>query len=361
MWARDSMIALLGASLVEDAAIRAALQASLATLRRWQTQAGLIPNNFDPRSGKPNYRAYADGALWFVIGSSILAPDPDAIGRALGWYECQDVDESGLISIQEASDWQDLFCTRGKGLYVNCLYAAALSKAAALNEARGHTRQAGSYGERAERVREAVNRYLWYHGDGEVLRHISHSFSTDSPRRDSLGRERWMPCKRILRDAHYYLPYVSFREIGEWFDAFGNLLAILAGVASEEQANRILDFIAGQKLDAHPIPAIYPPVQPGDADWREYYGTLNVPHQYHNGGIWPFLGGFYVAALVKGGRFEAAEAALERLAELNRTGEFNEWHHGETGEPKGVRQQAWSAGMYIYACESVSLRKAPYW
>ena len=45
--------------------------------------------------------------------------------------------------------------------------------------------------------------------------------------------------------------------------------------------------------------AIYPPVEPGDPDWRDYYGTLNLPNHYHNGGIWPFLGGFYVAALVK--------------------------------------------------------------
>jgi glycogen debranching enzyme len=29
--------------------------------------------------------------------------------------------------------------------------------------------------------------------------------------------------------------------------------------------------------------------------------------------------------------------------------EFNEWFHGVTGEPKGAKDQAWSAGMYIYA------------
>jgi glycogen debranching enzyme len=85
---------------------------------------------------------------------------------------------------------------------------------------------------------------------------------------------------------------------------------------------------------------------------------LNLPDHYHNGGVWPFIGGFYVAALVKRGRFDEAAEALEKLAKLNRRGEFNEWHHGATGEPMGVRDQAWSAGMYIYARECVRRREA---
>lgn len=38
---------------------------------------------------------------------------------------------------------------------------------------------------------------------------------------------------------------------------------------------------------------------------------------------------------------------------MNLEGEFNEWHHGKTGEALGVRDQAWSAGMFIYAAECV--------
>ena len=44
------------------------------------------------------------------------------------------------------------------------------------------------------------------------------------------------------------------------------------------------------------------PLQPGDKDWRDYYRVrnLNLPHHYHNGGAWPFIGGFYVAVIRKG-------------------------------------------------------------
>ena len=96
-----------------------------------------------------------------------------------------------------------------------------------------------------------------------------------------------------------------------------------------------------------------PVIRPGDPDWRDYYGTLNEPHCYHNGGIWPFIGGFYVGALVAAGRLKDASEALTRLAELNLNGGFNEWHHGETGQALGVEDQAWSAGMYLFAYDCV--------
>ncbi len=351
------MIALLGGVLAGDPAIRSALLASLAVFRRHRTPAGLVPNHVDLEAHQPNFRAYADAGLWYVIGSCICEPDLPGIHKVMSWYDCQDVDRSGMVSIQESSDWQDLFCTRGKGLYVNCLRVIALRKAAETAGTLGKARTAALWRKQAEAAAETINQTLWYPGDGQMLRHVSPSFSTPGPQQDSLGRRRWLPSKRILVDCEYYLPYVSFREVGEWFDSFGNLMAILAGVASESQCARLLDFIAAHGLAEHPVKAIYPPVEPGEPDWRDYYGTLNLPDHYHNGGIWPFLGGFYVAALVKAQRFGEAEAALERLARLNLDGDFNEWHDGRTAEPRGVHEQAWSAGMLLYARACVAERR----
>ncbi|MCZ2155404.1 MAG: hypothetical protein LC114_16130, partial [Bryobacterales bacterium] len=263
-------------------------------------------------------------------------------------------DQSGLLSMQEGADWQDLFCTRGKGLYLNCLYVLAL-RAAAKVLAGESERLTGL----AESVTEKINRWFWYPGDGNMLRHHSHTFSTESRRElDSLGRKRFLPGKRHLVDEQYYLPYLAFRAVGEWFDSLGNVLAILSGVAGPRQSGIILDFIARHGLDHWPLVSLTPAVGFVDPDWRDYYGTLNVPHHYHNGGIWPFIGGFYIAALVKTGLMEVAAGALDRLAEMNLRGEFNEWHHGKTGEPMGVRDQAWSAGMFVYAVECVRRGKA---
>ncbi len=353
VWARDSMIAALGARLVDDAEIQDAIRRSVSLLKFHQAPSGAIPNNVDCSTLRPNFRAYADAGLWWVIGSSLLAPDPDAIRAVLRWYECQDVDQSGLLSMQESSDWQDLFCTRGKGLYLNCLYVLALRCAARVFELCDRS-QAENCRALVEKVKEAVNRWFWYQADGNLLRHISHTFSTESSEaQDSLGRKRWIPEKRSLVTEAYYLPYLGFRAVGEWFDSLGNLMAILSGVAGPACAGVILDFFSRHKLNEWPVRALTPAIQPGDTDWRDYYGMLNTPHHYHNAGVWPFIGGFYVAALVAARRLREAETTLHRLAELNRAGEFNEWHHGETGDPMGVKDQAWSAGMYLFAFECV--------
>lgn len=340
VWARDTMIALLGGQFADDSRIRQAFLTSLHLLRSRQAANGAVPNNVDAASLRPNFRAYADAGLWWIVGSEILEPDPETTARILAWYDHQDVDQSGLLSMQESADWQDLFCTRGKGLYLNCLYVLAL-KAAGQNA-------------KADHVRELINTFFWYRGDGNLLPHIRHTFSTESVEdQDSLGRKRWLPRKYSLVSEPHYLPWLGFRACGEWFDSLGHLLAILAGVASPEQSATILDFIRRHSMAERPIKALFPYVQPGSPDWRDYYGMLNVPAHYHNGGVWPFIGGFYVAALVKCGLADEARQALERLALLNREGEFNEWHHGETGEPLGVHDQAWSAGMYLFAYNCV--------
>ena len=340
------MITLLGARFSGDAGIHAALRAGVETLRANQAPTGAIPNNVDCATQRANFRAYADSGLWWIVGNSLLAPDPETTGRILRWYACQDVDGTGVISMQESTDWQDLFCTRGKGLYLNCLYVMALRAAGKPREAAG--------------VASRINQLFWYRGDGNLLPHIAHTFSTENAGEfDSLGRRRWIPVKRYLADEQYYLPYIGFRVVGEWFDTLGNLFAILSGVADESRTAVILDFIERHGIGSVPAHSLTPSIQPGDPDWRDYYSTLNAPDRYHNGGVWPFIGGFYVAALIKAGRLVKASAAFDRLTELNRAGEFNEWHHGKTFEPLGVRAQAWSAGMYLFAAECLKRSMVP--
>jgi len=41
----------------------------------------------------------------------------------------------------------------------------------------------------------------------------------------------------------YYLPWVAFREYGDWCDSLGNLLAILTGVADGHRAEHILRYM----------------------------------------------------------------------------------------------------------------------
>lgn len=103
-------------------------------------------------------------------------------------------------------------------------------------------------------------------------------------------------------------------------------------------------------------------VHSGDPDWRPYYtvNLLNLPHHYHNGGIWPFIGAQWVRFIQRLGFRHIAYQELVKLAKLNQDGifdewEFNEWAHGETGRPMGKAYQAWSASEFLLACHDLRL------
>lgn len=379
VWARDSMITLLGASFVNDKKIHRAIRASLDILRKNISPLGTVPNNVDARTLKPNFQAYADGGAWFVIGNAaffeqtgdmaFLKKNYPAVKKVMLWYDYQDVDESGLVSTQEASDWEDLFATRGKVLYVNILRYKALRSAGFLARKLGKDADSDAFLKKARVARREINEHFWYKGDIDIFCHIESCFGGELSSEEKIAfceKENIMPRKESLKKESYYLPYLSFREFGEWFDSFGNLMSILSGTADKKRSETILKFIKKHKLAVlFPVKAAHPPVFPGEKDWRDYYrlSNLNLPNQYHNGGIWPFLGGFYVAALVKMKKHAEARVALESLARMNKRGkegewEFNEWFHGETGEPMGMTEQAWSAGMYVYAYECVRRKKA---
>jgi glycogen debranching enzyme len=87
---------------------------------------------------------------------------------------------------------------------------------------------------------------------------------------------------------------------------------------------------------------------------------LNLPHHYHNGGVWPFIGGMWVRFIHRLGLHDIARNELLKLAQVNRLGkvhpwEFNEWVHGRTGLPMGKAFQAWSAAAYLRACQELHL------
>lgn len=100
-----------------------------------------------------------------------------------------------------------------------------------------------------------------------------------------------------------------------------------------------------------PCRALYPPILPGDDDYRPYLNrrAQNFPWQYHNGGIWPFIGGFWIAALEKC-KYSTDEdmRLLEEAVTLNEY-EFNEYLHGLTGVPMGMPHQSWSAAGILIA------------
>jgi len=363
VWARDSVITSLGAIL--SPGHQDCLRTSLQTLAGQQSELGAIPNNVSVATGRLDHTnaGAVDSNLWYVIGHYVnyrmrgdigyLSDYWRSLEQALLWLRYQDSNGCGLLEVHEAADWADLLANRFNILYDNVLWYAALKAMAALADAVG--KDGARYAEMASDVRHKLRILLWVGPE-----------SADEWGPTCPGHTEWKhtlsQVDPVLVKRPFFLPYVAFRDYGDYCDVLGNLLALLFGVANQPQQQRIVEYLHQVGIaDPFPVRVLHPVIHPGSRDWREYYrnNNLNLPEQYHNGGIWPFVGGFYVAALVKAGKLGEARNQLQKLAEVNHLGiheewEFNEWCHGRTGQPMGYPHQAWSAGMYVYAYRCVA-------
>jgi glycogen debranching enzyme len=389
------MITHLGATQVPGGFFTASLRDSLETIASYQSANGQMPNtfyfpdglnkelhrysetagleHFDGMDTSPADFAGGNGGCtdatslytigrWYhykVTGDiEFLRRGYPALKRSLTWISYQDQNNCGLIEVQEGSDWADIFPNRYNSLMANVLYYAQLKCMADIARHLGLTDEVAPYEERADQVKKKTNLLLW----------ISHD---ENVRKEMLKACRiWFKVAREfqkLESLPYYLPYASFHEIGTYMDVFANLLAIIFGVADRQRRELILDHIQRAGINKpFPVRSFDPPIRPVDKDWRPYMSPENAPYEYHNGAVWPFIGGFYIAALVKAGRSEDASRGLHALAEVNKRAgageeawQFKEWFHGMTGEPHGGSWMPWNAGMYLYAYHSVKNRTLP--
>lgn len=375
IWSRDSVVTFLGAVATGDPELIEAGRAALETMSIHQSRLGLIQLNVNPDTGyvSTENAGAVDSNLWYILGHYLyyqLTGDRDflqrnwtAIDRALLWLDYQDMNECGLLEIPEAGDWMDLMAVRYNVLYDNVLYYGALL---AHEELYRELQENTPYHQPlvdAAGVHERINALLWIDRCW-----VAEHFAEHLEKLKAIRLEWFMLYHNVgtISSRPFYLPWVAFREYGDWCDSLANLLAILTGVADGHRTEHILRYMKQVGMaEPYPTKAIYPPIYPGESAWRDYYRSrnLNLPNQYHNGGIWPMIGGFHVAALVRHQWQDEAERLLISLANANRgmneDWEFNEWLHGESGHPMGYAQQAWSAAMYLYADRAVRSGELP--
>lgn len=379
VWARDSVITSLGALTTEDAGLIAAARATLETLAAYRCpQTGRIPNyvpvDQDPVQ-LPVNEAF-DSNLWYVIGHAALLARTadqafveahlDSLRAAIRWVRFMDYNNDGLVECHQCADWKDTWDNSYHNLNVNVLYAAALGAMARMEEALGN--DAGELHRRRAALVDLINANFWVGvGDDECEERYARCRPGHLENNYAINRA-------VNWTSDFYFPHLPMKgPAPRRLDVMGNVGAILFDAAGKEQTERILNFIHERGVaEPYPIRVTYPVVRPGDVDYHDYYNNRGycMEHTGHNGGIWPFVGGFYVAALVKAGRYDQAEENLTKLAELNRLPAsrndnpdwvaqwgFCEHHHGQTGRGIGAQWQAWSAGMYLYALDAVRNRR----
>ena len=341
-YTRDLLISGLGILACRNQRLTATLRRVLQTLARNQSHLGQIPvlvhdpNKLNSSDSTPLFLLLV-GLYKKVTGDANFLDD--AVQKAMKWMEYQSPANEVMVAQLPTSDWRDEQWILGYGLYVNTIVYSYLLL---------HNQT-----ERASRIRDELNRYT--------------TSSDVQPRHVHKGL--------APRQKPYYAAWVYKVLCDDHFDLLGNSLAILSGLASLSRAKRMVSWIEREcqsmreqgYLALDLPPNFFPYIQPEDQDWHPRYTRFNLPGEYHNGGVWPFVCGFHIAAIVATGRISLAEKkllALTKLVRSSREGSvdfgFNEWFRAQDGTPRGQDWQSWSAGMYLYAAISVEQRQTPF-
>ncbi|HWW42480.1 glycoside hydrolase 100 family protein [Pedobacter sp.] len=341
-YTRDLMISILGIGVSGNALLLESMRKTLLVLASNQSLRGHIPSLVHDAED----RGASDTTPLFLMATAIFRKLTgeknfleEAVQKSLTWMEYQCPSDQYLVAQQPTSDWRDEQWVLGYGLFVNTLTY--------------------SYLKMLGQEERAAN----------LCRDMKH-FTIEGPVHHHHVHEGFMVKSKPYYALWSYKVYSSAR-----FDLLGNSIAILSGLAPLSRAKEMISWIEGAcgemkdsgDLSADVTPNFFPFILPKDPDWIPRYADFNLPGNYHNGGIWPFISGFYIAALVAAGKFELARKKLYALTMLikqpvNKSLKygFNEWYKAQDGLPKGQDWQTWSAALYLYAATCVEEKRTPF-
>ncbi len=341
-YTRDLMFSIFGIAVSESQELTDSIRKVLQTLAKNQTEHGHITSLVHDKDD----RGASDTTPLFLLGVAIfrkLTGEMDfleeAVTKSLVWMEYQSPSDRYMIAQQPTSDWRDEQWVIGYGLFINTVAYSYLKLL-------GHD-------DRAAQMCREMKRFTI--ADGFIHHHEHEGLKVKSK------------------------PYFAFWSYkvycSDKFDLLGNSIAILSGLASVTRANEIIAWVEEEclamqekgDLAAAIPPNFFPFTLPGDPDWLPRYKDFNMPGNYHNGGIWPFICGLYIAALVAAKRYKLAEQKLSELTRLVKLSQnpnlkfgFNEWIKAQTGQVMGVDWQTWSAALYLYAAKCVQTKSTPF-
>jgi len=342
IFGRDASICSLGALASGQKELIKATRHSLITLARHQTRFGQIPNAVSEEKKKVEYyfTISVDATLWWLIAIKyynkysgdkkiyrLLEP---RIKKAIQWLNYQTGGVTNLLVQSEADDWADLMPRSGHVLYSNTLWYWVQT----LYKLKG-----------VEMTKAGIN---------SVFYPFVYNTSSIFYKKNFL----YLHIRDVLRKKNkktsYYLSYVSTFSAGRHCDIYSNILTLLLDLPNYSLKNKVIKFLIKERVKMkYPIRVMNTPILKEEREWSEVMErhNRNKPWHYHNAGIWPYVGGFWVIMLHKIGQKRLARQELEKLAQANKLNnwQFNEWLNGQTGKPLGMPGQSWNAGMFLLA------------
>ena len=350
VWARDGVICGLAALASGDEKLIHTFEKTLETLANNQHKNGTIPSNVlvTETETQVSYGGLAgrvDAVTWFVIGicqyafykkdSSFVSKYDSNIQKCLQLLEAWEFNNQHLIYVPLSGNWADEYITDGYVLYDQLLRVWAL--------------RSYNYFQKNEEITSKIEKIehqiVVNFTPNEIVPKYHESAYNE------LQFKGFMPC--------------SFSPAGykTQFDAFANALVLLLNIGSDDFQNQILTTFETIKneTDLKLIPAFWPPIQESDLDWNLLknnckYEFRNYPYEFHNGGSWSMVNGFYGLALLAKAKDSEALQILNAINEANAVEDFSfyENFNSETKVPNGVPLCAWSAAATVMLYQSIN-------
>lgn len=350
VWARDGVICGLAALASGNTELINTFENTLNTLALNQHKNGTIPSNVlvNYNGSEVSYGGLAgrvDAITWFIIGicqyayyktdDSILIKYEAEIQKCLALLEAWEFNNQHLMYVPLSGNWADEYITDGYVLYDQLLRIWAL--------------KSYNYFQKNLEIDIKIN---------NIISQIEINFTPNNHKPkfherayNELNFSGYMPCS--FSPAGYKIQ----------FDAFANSLALILNIGTNDFQNEILSsfekIVCQTKLQL--IPAFWPPIKPSDLDWNLLknnckYDFRNYPNEFHNGGSWPMVNGFYGLALIQKNQIDKSTQILNAINKANEINSysFSENFNTETSNPNGVSFCAWSAAAAVFLHQSIN-------
>lgn len=350
VWARDGVICGLAALASGDEKLINTFRITLETLANNQHEIGTIPSNvmINEKTTEVSYGGLAgrvDAVTWFVIGvcqyaihtndHSFLEKHEVKIEKALELLEAWEFNNKHLIYVPLSGNWADEYITDGYVLYDQLLRIWALKNY-------NNFKKSEKLALKIKHINEQVECNFFPNSNQEKFHDRAYN---------ELEFKTYLPC--------------SFSPSGykNQFDAFANSLLLLLNIGSskihQEIINFSFDLAKSTKLGL--VPAFWPPVFESDQHWDLLknnckYEFRNFPYEFHNGGSWPMVNGFFALGLLNHSEKEKTNTILENIDKANAKQEYSfyENFNTETMAPNGVSNCAWSAAAAVLVYQAIN-------
>lgn len=350
VWARDGVICGLAALASGNEKLIETFKNTLETLATNQHENGTIPSNVMSNGAEKevSYGGLAgrvDAVTWFIIGicqyafykkeADFVAKRDATIQKCLQLMEAWEFNNKHLMYVPLSGNWADEYITDGYVLYDQLLRIWALK----------------SYNYFAKNV--AISKKI-----AKITNQIEVNFTPNA-----VG-EKYHERAYNAANIRDFMP-CSFSPSGykTQFDAFANSLVLMLNIGSDDFQKSILIYFEKleNQMPLQLVPAFWPPIHETDLDWNLLknnckYEFRNYPNEFHNGGSWPMVNGFYGLALVAKNKKLEADLLLKNINKANAIEEYSfyENFNSETKKPNGVPFCAWSAAATVMLHQSIN-------